>query len=78
MKLDWGLQFIGFSRPLSQLTRIIVLLDLLRRADNLLSRLWNCNSSEEKRDGSLISADQIRIRIVVTSIDMLSGITGRR
>jgi len=30
MERDWGLQFTEFSRPLFQLTRIIVLLDLLR------------------------------------------------
>jgi len=41
MKLDWGLQFIGFSRPLYQFTRITVLLDLLRQAGNLVSGLWS-------------------------------------
>jgi hypothetical protein len=35
MKLDWGLQFIGFSRTLSQLMRITVLLDLSRQVGNL-------------------------------------------
>ena len=40
-ELDLGLQLIWFSRPLSQLTRIIVLLYLLRQAGNLVSGLWD-------------------------------------
>jgi hypothetical protein len=34
-RLDWGLQLIGFSRPLYQPMRTIALLDLLRQVGNL-------------------------------------------
>jgi hypothetical protein len=58
--------------------RTIALLDLLRQVGNLCSGPRNWNPSEEKRDGSLISADQKRIRIVGTFIERLSEIIGRR
>ena len=58
MRLDYGLQYIGFSRPLSQPMRVTVLSDPLKKVENLWGGHWSYSPSEERWDGSLRSGRQ--------------------
>ena len=53
-------------------------LNLLRRVGKFWSGLQNWNPLEEEWDSFLTNADQIRIRIVGTSIERLSVLIGKR